>query len=344
MKISLHGLLIFSFSFFFFNVDTNCRYLSLEVARKKKPVVNWARVTPVAPTFLGARKVEYVLSDLIPYIDWNPFFQVRPLHISLNINYYNIQLNIPRINNIYFIFILLLQVWQLRGSYPTRNYPRVFEDAKVGEQARRLFEDAQAMLKEIVDNKSLKAVGVVAFYPAHSVQEDVEVFEDESREKKVATFYGLRQQAEKATDEPYSALGDFVAPKASGVKDYLGLFAVSAGFGLDEMIAGFKAKHDDFSIIMAQALADRLVCILFIPPHIPQIAPLNSVFGGGQAEAFAEKLHADVRTKLWGYSKDEHLDTADLLKIKYQVCCMPTNPYTFLGMAYPVACQPRKPR
>jgi 5-methyltetrahydrofolate--homocysteine methyltransferase len=197
----------------------------LEVARKKKPVVNWTRVTPVTPTFLGARKVEYDLADLVPYIDWNPFFQV----------------------------------WQLRGSYPTRNYPRVFEDAKVGEQARRLFDDAQAMLKEIIAQRSLKAVGVVAFYPAQSVQEDIEVFDSEARENKVATFYGLRQQAEKATDEPYAALGDFVAPKSSGVKDYIGLFAVSAGFGLDELIAGHKAKHDDFSIILAQALADRLV-------------------------------------------------------------------------------------
>lgn len=152
-------------------------------------------------------------------------------------------------------------MWQLRGSYPTRNYPRVFEDAKVGEQARRLFDDAQKMLKEIIDQKSLKAVGVVGFYPAQSVGDDIEVYEDEAREKKVATFYGLRQQAEKATDEPYTALGDFVAPKDSGVKDYIGLFAVSAGFGLDEMIAGFKAKHDDFSIIMAQALADRLVLL-----------------------------------------------------------------------------------
>jgi len=236
------------------------KYLSLEVARKKKPVTNWNQVKPVKPTFFGARKVEYELSDLIPCIDWNPFFQV----------------------------------WQLRGSYPTRNYPRVFEDAKVGEQAMRLFEDAQAMLKEIVAQKSLQAVGVVAFYPAQSVGEDIDVFEDEECTTKLATFFGLRQQAEKATDEPYVALGDFVAPAGTGVKDYIGLFAVSAGFGLDEMIVRFKANHDDFSVIMAQALADRL------------------------AEAFAEKLHADVRRKLWGYSKDEKLDTSDLLKIKYQ--------------------------
>ncbi|ELR17587.1 5methyltetrahydrofolate-homocysteine methyltransferase [Acanthamoeba castellanii str. Neff] len=238
------------------------KYLSLEVARKKKPVVNWSRVTPVAPTFLGARRVEYDLAELVPYIDWNPFFQV----------------------------------WQLRGSYPTRNYPRVFEDAKVGEQARKLFDDAQAMLAEIIAQRSLKAVGVVAFYPAQSVQEDIEVYaSEEAREGEAAAkFYGLRQQAEKATDEPYAALGDFVAPKGSGVKDYIGLFAVSAGFGLDELIAGHKANHDDFSIILAQALADRL------------------------AEAFAEKLHADVRTKMWGYSKDEQLDASDLLKIKYQ--------------------------
>lgn len=150
-------------------------------------------------------------------------------------------------------------MWQLRGSYPTRNYPRVFEDAKVGEQARRLFDDAQLMLNDIVAKKSLKAVGVVGFYPAQSTGDDIDVFEDETRDKKLATFYGLRQQAEKATDEPYTSLGDFVAPQDSDVKDYIGLFAVSAGFGLEEMIADFKSKHDDFSIIMAQALADRLV-------------------------------------------------------------------------------------
>jgi 5-methyltetrahydrofolate--homocysteine methyltransferase len=238
------------------------KYAALRFARDKRLHIDWkTHPRPLAPTFLGTRPLlHYPLTALLPYIDWNPFFAV----------------------------------WQIRGSYPTRNYPRIFEDPKVGEQAKKLFEEAQAMLKEIIDKKLLTANGVIAFFPANSVDEDIELYTDETRTRKLGTLYGLRQQAEKATDQPYLALGDYIAPKSSHVPDYVGMFAVSAGFGTDKLVAHYEAEGDDFNAIMVKALADRL------------------------AEAFAEKLHEEVRRQYWGYSKDEQLSESDLLRIKYQ--------------------------
>ena len=217
--------------------------------------------TPVTPKFTGVKAlIDVSIADVIDYIDWNPFFQV----------------------------------WQLRGRYPNRGYPKIFNDETVGAEAKKLFEEAQRMLKSIKDNKRLKLNGIIGFYPANSVGDDIEVYADESRTTKTHTFHTLRQQAEKDVDEPYMALSDFIAPKDSGVKDYLGMFVATSGIGLDELTAEFKAANDDYSYIMAEAIADRL------------------------AEAFAELMHEKVRKEHWGYAKDETFNCEDLLKVKYQ--------------------------
>ncbi|EGG20151.1 cobalamin-dependent methionine synthase [Cavenderia fasciculata] len=236
-------------------------YMSLEKARALAPKTNWNTVEITRPTFIGKQVfAEYPLEQLIPKIDWNPFFAT----------------------------------WQLRGKYPNRGYPRIFNDATVGAEAKKLFDDAQAMLKLIVDKKLLNARGVIGFYPANSVNEDIEVYSDETRSTVVGTLHGLRQQSEKETEEPYIAIGDYIAPKSTGKTDYIGLFAVSAGFGLDALVEQYNAQNDDYSSIMAKALADRL------------------------AEALAEHVHLDVRVKHWGYQVNEQLSPDDLFKIKYR--------------------------
>lgn len=198
---------------------------------------------------------------MIPYIDWNPFFQT----------------------------------WELRGRYPNRGYPKIFNDEKVGAEAKKLFADAQTMLKEVTAKKCLTLTGTVGLFPANTVDtEDVEVYADEGRSSPLARFCMLRQQAEKENDtDEYLSQADFVAPKESGVSDYLGMFAVAC-FGADEEVARHEAAQDDYSKIMVQALADRLV------------------------EALAELVHKDIRTQMWGYATEEHLSEEDLLKIKYQ--------------------------
>uniref|UniRef100_A0A1D2A7V4 methionine synthase n=1 Tax=Auxenochlorella protothecoides TaxID=3075 RepID=A0A1D2A7V4_AUXPR len=238
------------------------RYLTLAEARAAAPKVDWASAenAPHTPSFTGVKAYEdFPLEEVVPYIDWNPFFQV----------------------------------WQLRGRYPNRGYPKIFKDEAVGPEARKLFEEAQAMLKDIIDNKKLRLVGVVGIFHANSAGDDIEVYAGADRAERLATFYGLRQQAEKENADPYYCLSDFIAPKSSGVNDYLGLFANSA-MGVEPLIEAFKEAGDDYSYIMMEALADRL------------------------AEAFAEKLHAIVRQELWGYAPDEDLNVDDLLKVKYQ--------------------------
>ena len=238
------------------------KYLTLDKARATvKPVdFSVAPNIPVTPKFCGAKAIEVSIDDVLPYIDWNPFFQV----------------------------------WQLRGRYPNRGYPKIFNDESVGAEAKKLFDEANAMIDKIKQNNRLKLKGIFGFYPANSVGDDIVVYTDESRSTPQHTFYTLRQQAEKDTDDPYMALSDFIAPKESGVKDYLGMFVCSSGFGLDELTAEYKAANDDYSYIMAEALADRL------------------------AEAFAELLHEQVRKDHWGYAKDESFTCDDLLKVKYQ--------------------------
>ena len=208
------------------------------------------------PTFLGTKTIkDFPLEELLPYIDWTPFFHT----------------------------------WELRGSYP-----KIFNDTFVGAEAKKLFDDAQVLLHQIVANKLLQANAVIGFWPANSVGDDIELYTDETRTKVLDTIYTLRQQAEKPKGEPYYALADFIAPKSSGVPDYWGGFAVTAGLGCDELVAKFEADHDDYNSIMAKALADRL------------------------AEAFAEKMHELVRREYWGYAKDEHLSSEDMIKEKYQ--------------------------
>lgn len=236
--------------------------LTIGAAREKKLKIDWSLNPPVnKPAYLGTKVYDnYPLEQLLAHIDWNPFFQV----------------------------------FQLRGRYPNRGYPKIFDDEHVGAEAKRVFEDAQVMLKDIVSKKQLRATGIVGFYPANAVGDDIHVYEDESRDTPKAVFYGLRQQSEKETDEPYYCLSDFVAPKETGMQDYIGMFAVSTGFGCDELVAQYEQDQDDYSSIMAKALADRL------------------------AEAFAEVLHEEVRKTEWGYVQDEALSAADMFAVRYQ--------------------------
>ena len=199
----------------------------------------------------------YTLDMVLPYIDWNPFFQT----------------------------------WELRGRYPNRGYPKIFDDEHVGKEAKDLFNNAKEMLDEIVAQKTMRLKGVVGIFPANRSDdgEDVEVWTDSGRTEVKAKFCMLRQQAEK-DNEPYFSQADFVAPK--GHADHLGMFAVSC-FGAEELAAKYESENDDYKKIMAQALADRLV------------------------EAFAEAVHKDMRTKTWGYAAEEDMKAEDLLKVKY---------------------------
>jgi 5-methyltetrahydrofolate--homocysteine methyltransferase len=238
------------------------KYLSLKEARAKRLVVDWTDPAnkPVVPPKLGVNALtDVAITDVLPYIDWNPFFQV----------------------------------WQLRGRYPNRGYPKIFNDDAVGAEAKRLFDEAQVMLQHIIREKRITLKAVVGLFPAGAVGDDIHVFSDETRSKVQATFFSLRQQAEKDTQEPYLALADFVAPVDSGVPDYIGGFACSC-FGVEELTSEYRNANDDYSCIMAEALADRL------------------------AEALAEWVHLEVRTKWWAYAPGETLDPQDLLKVKYQ--------------------------
>jgi 5-methyltetrahydrofolate--homocysteine methyltransferase len=162
-----------------------------------------------------------------------------------------------------------------------------------GAEAKKVFDEAQVMLKKIISDKLLKCRGIVGFYPARSSGDDILVYEDEDSAAPKWTLYGLRQQAEVDSQEAYLSMSDFVAPVDSGKKDYIGMFAVSSGFGCDKLCKSYETASDDYNSIMASALADRL------------------------SEAFAECLHHRVRTELWGYSKDEDLSAEDLLRVKY---------------------------
>lgn len=237
------------------------RYKSISDAREAKLRIDLNGSVPPAPAFTGTKVInDFPLQELLPYIDWTPFFHT----------------------------------WELRGSYP-----RIFEDKVIGDEARKLFDDAQKLLKQIVDEKLLKANAVIGFWPANSVGDDIVLDVKNSNSQTSSglpdqvTIHTLRQQTEKAKNEPYYALSDFVAPKESGIKDHFGGFAVTAGIGLDALVDKFNKNFDDYNSIMAKALADRL------------------------AEAFAEKMHELVRKEYWGYAKDENLRNEDLIKEKY---------------------------
>ena len=231
------------------------KLLPLEEARKRRPPIDWHTSERATPNFLGTRVIdEQPLSDLVPVIDWSPFFHT----------------------------------WELKG-----RYPQIFEDPVVGSKAKELFDDARTLLKDVLDRRLLTAKAVYGLFPANSVDDDIEVYKDESRSDVLATFHTLRQQFEKPEGDANYALADFIAPKSTGLPDYLGGFAVTTGIGLDELCGRFEKDHDDYNAIMAKALADRL------------------------AEAFAEWLHREVR-KAWGYGTEEHLSTEDLIRERYR--------------------------
>ncbi|KAJ2193432.1 hypothetical protein EV180_005225, partial [Coemansia sp. RSA 518] len=241
------------------------KYLSLPESRKKGLHIEWSlpENLPPKPNTVGHKVYEDIdLNQLLPYIDWNPFFQV----------------------------------WQLRGKYPNRGYPKLFNDATVGQEARRLFDEAQVMLRDLINKRKIRASAIVSILPANSRGDDIVVYADESRTEEAGVYYGLRQQAEKdkESSDAYLCLSDFIAPSATGIPDYIGSIAASAGFGVDELAAKYEADNDDYSAIMVKALADRL------------------------AEALTEKLHQDMRREMWGFAPNESLDTQDLLSIKYQ--------------------------
>ncbi|WP_183985941.1 methionine synthase [Deinobacterium chartae] len=231
--------------------ERQVRLLSLEEARANRPELTYGHVT--RPSFIGRREVEVNLEDLLPYIDWTPFFIA----------------------------------WELRGVYPA-----ILNDPQVGPHARALFEDARRLLERMSAQRQLRARGVLAFYPANAVGDDLELYADENRTRVISRLHTLRQQRQQPG--PNQALADFVAPLESGLTDYVGLFAVTAGIGAEELARTFEQQHDDYSAILVKALADRL------------------------AEAFAEKLHADVRRELWGYAPDEQLDNDDLIRERYR--------------------------
>lgn len=227
---------------------------TLQQARDNALKLDWENYSPSKPTFLGLKTFDdYPLSDLVDFIDWTPFFQS----------------------------------WELAG-----RYPMILRDAVVGKEAQKLFDDAQALLSEIIEKKQLTAKAVIGFFPANNIGDDIEIYDQQGNVKMVA--HHLRQQLAKTPDKPNLCLSDFIAPKASGVQDYIGAFAVTTGIGLDELVTECEADHDDYKSILYKALADRL------------------------AEAFAERMHHKVRCEYWGYAADENLDNDALILEKYQ--------------------------
>ena len=232
------------------------RLVSLEDARANRFKVDWSGYTPPKPSFLGVETFEdYDLAELSRYIDWTPFFRT----------------------------------WELAG-----NYPKILDDPVVGESASQLFADAQAMLQRIIGEKWLSARAVIGFWPAGAMGDDVRLYTDEARTTPLSTVHFLRQQVSKREGRANMSLADFVAPQETGLADYIGGFAVTAGVGIEDKLAEFDAAHDDYNSILLKALADRL------------------------AEAFAERMHERVRTEFWAYAPDEGFSNAELIKEKYQ--------------------------
>ena len=231
-------------------------YLSLEEARKNKLRINWDASTINKPRQMGIQVFEeYPLGEIREYISWIFFFLV----------------------------------WQLRGKWPD-----ILKDPKQGKEARKLYDDALKMLDWIVENGILKANGILGFFPANAVGDDIEIYSDENRSEILASFINLRSQVKKTDMTPNLCLADFLAPRSSGRIDYLGIFAVTAGLGIEQQVKKFEADHDDYSSIMLKALADRL------------------------AEAFTELLHEKVRREYWGYQPGESMSLEDMILEKYQ--------------------------
>ena len=241
------------------NAQSQNKFISLEEARQNKFPTDWRQAQIAKPFFLGNKVFDnYPLADIAPYIDWTPFFHS----------------------------------WEMKGSYP-----KIFDDKQRGPEAKKLFDDAQKMLKQIIAEGWLTARGVIGIYPAHAVNEDdIEVY-DQDAKKVVAKFHSIRQQTKKPAGQYNIALSDFVKPKngavSPGSSDYIGAFALTTGIGIEKQLEKFAKDHDDYSSIMLKALADRL------------------------AEAFAELMHKKVRTEYWGYAKSEKLSNEQLIKEEY---------------------------
>jgi 5-methyltetrahydrofolate--homocysteine methyltransferase len=231
------------------------KLVSLETARQRRTPIEWRAEDLPTPEFTGVRVLDnFPLATLREFIDWTPFFHT----------------------------------WELKGVYP-----RILDDERQGEQARQIFTEANALLDRIVAENLITARGVYGFFPAVAIGDDVELLRSNPREGALEQFHFLRQQANKEGNEPCRSLADFIAPKETGLRDHMGAFAVTSGIGLKELCDGFRAKHDDYNAIMAEAIADRL------------------------AEAFAECLHKRVRDE-WGYGRAEALSTDDLIHEKYR--------------------------
>jgi 5-methyltetrahydrofolate--homocysteine methyltransferase len=234
--------------------------ISLEAARQNREKIDWSTYTPEKPKFIGRRVFKnFALSEIAKFIDWTPFFQT----------------------------------WDLAGKFPA-----ILEDEVVGVEAKKVFADAQALLEKLVKGQWLQADGVVAFYPANTLGDDIVLYSDEKREHPLFVWHNLRQQSERpvvdGVKRPNRCLADYVAPRDSGVADYVGCFAVTTGHGVEKKVAEFQAKNDDYNAIMLKALADRL------------------------AEAFAELMHHRVRTDLWGYASDESLTNEAMIDEQYR--------------------------
>lgn len=231
-------------------------YISISEARKNKLKIDWGKTLPVKPDKLGITKFnDFPLDEIRNYIDWKPFFIT----------------------------------WGLKGKYP-----EIFKKQDVGSEAKKLFNDANKLLDEIIRNKLIKANGIVGLFPENSVaDDDIEIYSDEKRNGIIAILHTLRQQYKKSKNTPNLALSDFIAPNESGIADYIGMFAVTAGIGVKKLVDQFKKVNDDYNAIMTKALADRL------------------------AEAFAEMLHLKVRREYWGYASNENYSNEDLIKENY---------------------------
>lgn len=229
-------------------------FLSIEEARKNKLQLDWTNFTPVKPNTIGTKVIDVKLGELVDYIDWTPFFRT----------------------------------WDLHGKFP-----EILKDEIVGEQAKVLFADAQEMLRQIIQENWLEAKGVYGIFPANQINDDDIELRDENG-KLLQTFLTLRQQSAKTKGAPNIALSDFIAPKDSGITDYMGAFCVTTGFGVDEKAAEFEKNLDDYNSIMVKALGDRF------------------------AEAFAEYLHEKIRKEIWGYASDETLSNEALIKEEYK--------------------------
>ena len=230
-------------------------YLTLEQARANKVKINWQESQIITPRKLGITTLQdYPLTEIRNYIDWTPFFIT----------------------------------WELHGKFP-----QIFEDKKVGEEAGKLYDDAQKLLDKVVDEKLLKANGVIGLFPANAIGDDIELYTDENRDKILNVLHTLRQQTQKTGSNPNRALADYVAPKETGMNDYIGAFAVTVGIGIEKLVEQFEQEYDDYNSIMVKALADRL------------------------AEAFTELLHEKVRKEFWGYAIEEKFSNEELVKEKY---------------------------